>query len=466
VTLYNKRKKNVGVFSILHIWLYFAADMKDFLNKYASRFWTPDIFLLLLICAENYILFFYSINLGQQWLNAGCYFLSSLLFGFTLLGKFHNKEVTYMLTKPQAKTWVPILILTVAFLTLIAFADQYVFQKYSINAKQSDVIPTIQILTKRWLEGTFVYQPIEDFGYHLPVTYMPLQWIVYTPASYFGFDFRWIAFIIWAAGSFWLITRAAHQPNRMFCFFIPMLLFGVYSLTLYKALHVVSTTVEMMVAGYYIILIITLNQKNAVLLGIGFALCLLSRFSLVLWLPLWAWVMWLSNSRKSMFITMGTTAVLVLLIYILPFLSKNWNAFFDGYNYYSKAAIGEWQSLNFNIMKPQQLNMGVGIAFWFAEHYPHHPELGLKLLQRTQLIVCLLTVVGLGIWYWRKRDTIHQRIFLLASFKIYLSIFLFFIQVPYIYLMVVANFVSIAIFSEQLRYRSTKKIKPAERQNA
>lgn len=162
---------------------------------------------------------------------------------------------------------------------------------------------------------------------------------------------------------------------------------------------------------------------------------------------------------------MGTTAVLVLLIYILPFLSKNWNAFFDGYHYYSIAAIGEWTSINYNIMKPQQLNMGVGIAFWFAEHYHHNPEFGLKLLQRIQLIACLLTVVLMGAWYWRNRHTIHQRIFLLASFKIYLSVFLFFIQVPYIYLMVVANFVSIAIFSEQLRYHTVKKIKPEVSQN-
>jgi len=439
--------------------------MKHTLSKYVSGKLNWNILLLLLICAENYILFFYSVNLGQQWLNAGCYFLSSLLFGFSLIGKFHKRQTESFLATSKLKTWLPIALLTIAFLILIVIVDRQVFRDIPASIKYSDVIPTIQILTQRLLQGLTVYQPIEDFGYHLPVTYMPLQWIVYTPAAYFGFDYRWITLCIWAAGSFWLITRAAQLPNRMYRYLIPILLFGVYGLTLLKAMHVVSTTVEMMVAGYYIMLMITLNQKNAVLLGFGFALCLLSRFSLVLWLPLWAWVMWISKSRREMFITMGTTGVFVLLIYIIPFLSKNWNAFFDGYHYYSIAALGEWHSINYNIMKSQQLNMGVGIAFWFAEHYHHNPELGLKLLQRTQLILCLLTVVWSGYWYWRNRHNIHQRVFLLASFKIYLSVFLFFIQVPYIYLMVVANFVSIAIFSEQLRYRIVGKIRPEINQN-
>jgi hypothetical protein len=58
----------------------------------------------------------------------------------------------------------------------------------------------------------------------------------------------------------------------------------------------------------------------------------------------------------------------------------------------------------------------------------------------------------MGALYWWKRHRIHPVIFLMSSFKIYLTLFLNFIQVPYIYLMITASFVSIAIFAELGRY--------------
>ena len=302
-----------------------------------------------------------------------------------------------------------------------------------------------------------MYKTIEEFTYLLPVTYLPLQWLVYTPAEYFGFDYRWIAFAIWCIACIWLLIRVSKTNNVLLTILIPALLYGIYFLMLYRDQDVISYTIETMVAGYYIVLIMTLNQKNAILQGIGITICLLSRFSLVVWLPLWAFVMFVSNNRKSMFITMGTSAVLVLLIYVIPFLSKDWNSFLSAYNYYSIAALGEWNSINYTIMKPYQLNTGVGIAFLYADKYADNLALGLKLLQRTGMIFYLLTVLLLGFWYWKIRKKIHYNIFLLASFKIYLSVFLFFIQVPYIYLMVVANFISVAIFAELLRYRIVDK---------
>ncbi len=56
--------------------------------------------------------------------------------------------------------------------------------------------------------------------------------------------------------------------------------------------------------------------------------------------------------------------------------------------------------------------------------------------------------VLMGAWFWFNRKKINYKIFMLSSFKIYLAVFLFLIQVPYEYLMCVGNFVSIAIFCE------------------
>jgi hypothetical protein len=58
----------------------------------------------------------------------------------------------------------------------------------------------------------------------------------------------------------------------------------------------------------------------------------------------------------------------------------------------------------------------------------------------------------MAVWYWFNKERINYKIFLLGSFQIYISVFLFFIPVPYPYLMIVGNFVSIAIFCGQARY--------------
>lgn len=78
---------------------------------------------------------------------------------------------------------------------------------------------------------------------------------------------------------------------------------------------------------------------------------------------------------------------------------------------------------------------------------------GYLLLNKIMLVGPLLALAVMGVWYWFHRSRIYYRIFLLASFKIYLSIFLAFLIVPYLYLSIAAIFISVAIFAEQARYR-------------
>ena len=146
---------------------------------------------------------------------------------------------------------------------------------------------------------------------------------------------------------------------------------------------------------------------------------------------------------------------MILLCYVIPFLSKDWGIFYNGYKYYDSAANFEWNHLNKNKL-PIQLYSGTGYAYYFYTRFANIDIMGrVKLLQRAHLICSIGVTVILGIWFWFKKEKIDNRIFLLSSFKIYLAVFLFLIQVPYEYLMCVGNFVSIAIFCEQARYRVT-----------
>ena len=154
---------------------------------------------------------------------------------------------------------------------------------------------------------------------------------------------------------------------------------------------------------------------------------------------------------------------MVVLLYVIPFLSKDWGILFRGFHYYDDGTMAEWTHLDKRGL-PIHLFRGTGCAYYFYTRFPSLDIMGrIKLLQKAQLFISLLTTAILGAWFWYKKDIINTRVFLMSSFKIYLAVFLFLIQVPYEYLMCVGNFVSIAIFCEQARYQLTEKRRiPAE----
>ena len=102
---------------------------------------------------------------------------------------------------------------------------------------------------------------------------------------------------------------------------------------------------------------------------------------------------------------------------------------------------------------PYHLYAGYGFGYLFYEKYLHTDlQHGYDLLKRTFYMASFGIIILMGIWYAWKRKKIDYRIFLLASFKIYLTVFLAFIMIPYLYLVVTASFVSIALFAEQVQY--------------
>ena len=222
-------------------------------------------------------------------------------------------------------------------------------------------------------------------------------------------------------------------------------------------------TVEIMVAGYYIAFIAGLGGKNAVLKGLMIAICLMSRYSLVLWLPLWVAVEFISGNRKQLGISLLVIFLFIVGIYGIPFLSHDPGIFLRGYKYYSQAAMGEWQHLD-DQQHPYHLYGGHGFAWLFYSKLSQYslPD-RLKSLQKVHFLLSFGSVVVMGIWYWFNRKKVNYKLFLLGSFKIYLSIFLAFIQVPYAYLMITGSFVSIAILAELMRYKAVTTPLPAAR---
>jgi len=416
------------------------------------------LFILFILLENYFLLFSHHAGLGQT-KNSILYFLVSLLIGLLVFTRFYKNDITVVASSAHTRKWNPLVIMLTIATTLLAAKEAYdVITTYPIDVHYSDIIPSIQIMVRRFVHGSEpVYAPVYDFGYLLSPTYLPMQWLPFSVAEVLHIDYRWISFSIWAIACFIVIMRTFGSSNLVLKLLIPILFYLTYHLINVRENNFIRYTVESMVAGYYLLLIVSLNNTNWLFWGLSITLCLLSRFSLLLWLPLGMFAIFISGNKKALLLSIVLVAMLVTIIYIIPFLSKDWNAFGAGYEHYNRAAIAEWKNLN-PFGEPNQLYAGTGFAHIFYHHfYQGDVPAQVTFVKKVHFVVSLVATLLMGTWYWYHRKKIDLRIFLIASFKIYLSIFLAFIQVPYVYLMTVGNFVSIAILAELMRYKVSPK---------
>jgi hypothetical protein len=366
-----------------------------------------------------------------------------------LLYKFYNTTPAY--TYSRSKISYAGIIAMAAVLLLLAHLTNKIIHATPIDFKVSDIIPAIQIMVKRSLNGSNPYSPLKELGYTTPAGYMPMHWMPYSLAQLLHFDYRYITFAVWCVAGIVIFARSRHAGTA-YSYTALILLAGCYYCVYRQEDNIIGVTAELLIAAYYMLLITGVNQKNAYAEGLLIGICLLSRYTLALWLPLWAFVLLVSGHKKHLLKATTVIVLMVVVIYVVPFLSRNWTMFYTTAHSYSNLS-WEWQHVDDND-RPYHLFNGIGFAYWFYNRYGTAGYLhGFSLLRKVFFLLTAGSILLMGIWYWFKKEKIPYRIFLLASFKIYLSVFMSFLIVPYIYLMVTANFVTIAIFAEQARYR-------------
>ncbi len=425
-----------------------------------------NLLLLSLIILENLFLYiFFRHGLLDQGPNAIGLFLSSLSFGILLIFKFNNAVAIECNAIQPIKNILSYVMVLAALTIMVCMGFQFnsFFAIHHLDYHYSDIIPSIQIACHRLLNGEFPYKVITDFGYPQQPDYFPMHWMPYSIAELLKIDPRWVTYGAWCSVATCLCFRSTKIPSKALRAITPLLVVASFYFLQDNNIGLFEITVEVLIAAYYMFVVITLNKQSGILQGVAISFCLLSRFSLVLWLPLFCFILFTTNNRKQLYTSIVTGAAMVLLLYVIPFLSKDWSIFFRGFQYYDTATLGEWEHLDAK-GQPIHLFRGTGIAYFFYTHFTNLDVMGkIKLLQKTQLFVSLLATAILGAWFWRRRNTINTRVFLMASFKIYMAIFLFLIQLPYEYLMCVGNFITIAVFCEQARYSLTsRKVIPSE----
>jgi hypothetical protein len=387
--------------------------------------------------------------------------LAALMGLFAILASFEKAQMRVNLPEHPWEKWLRMVVVGVG-VVLCVYHFQREISVIPIDIRLSDILPTVQVMNQRLLQGQYPYDLIQDFGYDLNPTYLPMMWMPFLPAALLDFDERWMAFLIWAIATVLLIRQAyVERLGTEAKWLITLLPFFHFVIIEEGTDATFGNTFEIMIAGFYMLFALQLTKIRAFLAGspiksgaviaVFISLCLLSRYSFLLWLPLCFVVVWTEN-RKLALSTAAWVLGFVLVIFVIPFLSQDPMIYFNGLKHYSKAALGEWN----NSRNSGAMYDGLGVAGLFHHDLEGEMSERLAALQRTQFVVSMAAVVLCGLIWWKKRAKMqHLPLFLLGSLKFYFAFFYGFIQMPYTYLMLTPCFLSVAMLVAWYRQEET-----------
>jgi len=347
--------------------------------------------------------------------------------------------------------WQPIVLLILysgGFAYLIPGLTQ-VFETYPISLTQSDIIPQIEWMVRKFFwEGETPYQTFTDFGYPLFSPYMPLHWGPFFFSELGQFDDRWVAMGIWLIISLVFVWKTGNSRIFVGVKWIPVALplYYLYQVIIYEP-QVLGHTVEILIAAYYMLLAVSIMSRSPGFRAIGILLCLLSRYSLVLWLPLYAYIAWKEEGRTHALTVMGITAVGVLMLYVFPFWIQDTTIFTQGLAHHAGVSQKAWSYEPWFTPegRPGVLSWGIGLGRFFFDYWPGEPVARLKALTLAQMIGSLVVSLVMGLLYPVFKKRIDYRLFLLFSLQLYLTVFYHLYALPFIYYMMVPVLVSIVV---------------------
>lgn len=310
------------------------------------------------------------------------------------------------------------------------------FHNYPIQIASSDIIPALSIYTKRFLSHELVYTPFTDeLGYFSLPTYLPATWVPYLLPEWLRVDYRWMASLLLLLGiGGYLAVLSRLRKSGSHTFLLAFLPFAFTYAIIRTDASIFGYTVESMIVGYYFLLVAGILLRSWPLQVLALLLCLLSRFSLVFWLPLYLLLVFLQDKRQLAVLLAGALGIGILLLYVVPFMSQDWGMFMRVQAAYTDVAVNEWRHLNEQGL-PYHLYNGVGFGNFFYRFLGGELVDRIRLLKTVHIALLLLITAGSGWLYWRQQaPRSDYRIHAVLTLKLYLITFYAFLQVPYSYL--------------------------------
>lgn len=300
---------------------------------------------VLLYIAQIYLTFYGSKHFSKYWSPLVLFAVSTgiavLFFRQNLLRHTPASQVPLRMLKPAvAALWV----LGGMLSMLLGYEElRKLFVQYADPGQYSDVLPQLEAQYHRFAAGEMPYAPV-DLGYNAPYpVYMPMHWLPIGISEMLVIDSRWSGYIllVLAAGvyGYWVGRQPASVAARIAALLLPSL--GLWGFILWGKLEL-PVSFELVVAAYYLILAAGLLGRSLRWIAIGVLLCLLSRYTLVFWLPLLAYILWQEYPRAANFRLWATVLAGVLLLYILPFYLRDPSILATGIKYHNDGAVAQW----------------------------------------------------------------------------------------------------------------------------
>ncbi len=202
-------------------------------------------------------------------------------------------------------------------------------------------------------------------------------------------------------------------------------------------------TLEPMIIGFYLITAACLLSSSTAVRAVGLLLPLLSRYSLVLWMPLYLAIVALRESRRRAFALAGLVAVGVIALYVVPFFARDPSIFLRGQDYYVTAAVGEWTT--YEGVPEWKPHDGFGVALYVYSFMDGTIEERVQVMRLVHLVGSAVAVLALAAWHAVARPRIDPRVFAVISLKVAVGAFYLFVQVPYAYLISLSLFLSVFV---------------------
>jgi hypothetical protein len=349
-------------------------------------------------------------------------------------------------TKPRLKSgkfiyWLAGLLGIVFLLLFLRTIHQSI-----IDVRFSDIIPWLDSYTNRLIRGETVYKPYNFGPYTEHPSWLPMVWMPYVVSTYLKFDPRLWALFLFSIPLFFYWRYFIKTPKIeviSLLFFIPY--FVLFSFLIQQK-AVFGQSLELLIAGYYLFFFLSILSENKWLIGLSLALCLLSRYSVSFWIAVPLFVYCSQKRLTELFSIIAVVSLMMLGIFIIPFLYPDTLLFHKLQEVYLRTTIGEWQHMVADYDRPISIYTGNGVACWFNEFFKGEVVEKIKALQKTQIVLCVMVVLGSLLYFFKMKNKIqHLPYFLLTTLKIYFALFYGFIQIPYTYLYLVPIFLSVVI---------------------
>lgn len=298
----------------------------------------------------------------------------------------------------------------------------------------SDVLPIMQIMSQRFVNGQEVYAIIPEIWGGMQPIYLPAMWMPYIPSVVWHFDPRWITvFCLLGCSALILLWQPARKRLSGWSLLVLVPTLVMFANFLHWDPILISMTDEGVVIGFYVLLAWAIWRGNPILIGIALTLSVLSRVSLLAWIPFFGLFVWLFESRRKALRIAGTSIVSGV---ILMFITKA-IFYIDVFRALPGRYLAAVMGTEYEKLKPT-IEESLGLAKFLEQK-------DLPALQTWTFVTTFGAPLICLLLFWRFRERMEAAFFGIATLKITLVFFFNLLIIPVPNIFYTSGFLSLAI---------------------